>query len=80
VLDDHVARQVLRLFERRRSRTNCGGSGSCVFHDGRRTKLDRAIEIGCVTAHGFDLGQISKGVDTRRIVEAEEEPESLLRR
>jgi len=80
VLDDRVARQVLRLFERRWSGTCGGGGGTCVFHDWRRSELDRAIEIGCVTAHGFDLWKIGKGVDTRRIVEAEEEPESLLRR
>lgn len=80
MLDNHVARQVLRFFERRRSGTNSGWGGCSVFHDWRRSELDRAIEIGCVTAHRFDLGKMSKGVDTRRIVEAEEEPESLLRR
>ena len=80
VLNDHIPRQVLGLFERRGSGINGGGGVGSVFHDRRRVKLDRAVEIGCVAAHGFDLGEMREGVNTWRIVEAEEEPESLLLR
>lgn len=79
VLHDHVPREVLGLLERRRS-GGVGGGGCGGFHDGRRRERRGAVEIGGVAGHGLDWGEIREGGDTWRILEAEEEPESLLRR
>lgn len=79
MLDDEVASHVLRLFERRRSEIGSGGRVNGVIHDHRRGNGDGAVKIGCVAAHGFNVGEMSEGVDTWRIVEAEKVPESLRR-
>lgn len=79
VLDDEVAGQVLGLFERRRTGIGSGDRVSGAFHDRRRGEGDGAVKIGSVAAHGFDVGEMSEGVDTWRIVEAEKVPESLRR-